>query len=79
MLLFASLQLANAAVALRRPALQMYSWVHTALRGLVTRQQTLTASLHDFIQAYKQKNMAEVSPHYLMSASFTGIHCPQMV
>lgn len=54
--------LTNAAVALRRPALHIYSWVHSALRGLVTRHETLTASLHHFIQAYKQKNMAEVTP-----------------
>lgn len=40
----------------------MYSWLHTALTGLLTQQQTLTASLYDFIQAYKQKNLAEVSP-----------------
>lgn len=58
-------QLANVAAALRRPALHIYSWLHTALRGLVTRQQTLTASLHEFIQAYKQKDLAEVSPCWL--------------
>ena len=44
-----------------RPALHVYNWVHTALRGLVTQQQTLSSSLHGFIQAYKQKNLAEVS------------------
>lgn len=62
MLLHAAWPLVKTAVALCRPALHIYSWVHTALRGLVTRQQTLDASLHEFIQAYKQKNMAEVSP-----------------
>lgn len=53
-------QLANATL-LCRPALHIYSWVHTALRGLVTQQQTLSISLYEFIQAYKQKNLAEVS------------------
>ena len=50
------------ATLLCRPALHIYSWVHTALRGLVTQQQTLSAPLHEFIQAYKQKNLAEVNP-----------------
>lgn len=59
-------QLADATV-LCRPALHIYSWVHTALRGLVTQQQTLSASLHEFIQAYKQKNLAEVSPDLSIS------------
>ena len=54
-------QLAEATL-LCRPALHIYSWVHTALRGLVTQQKTLSASLHEFIQAYKQKNLVEVSP-----------------
>ena len=69
-------QLGNAVVAICRPALHMYSWVHTVLCGLVTHQQTLTASLHELIQAFKQKNMAEVSPHQLISYCFnvTAVH-----
>jgi hypothetical protein len=44
-----------------RPALHIYNWVHTALRGLVTMEQTLNSSLHEYIDAFKQKDAAEVS------------------
>ena len=45
-----------------RPALHIYSWVQTALRGLVTPQDTLTQPLFHYIQAFKQKDLAEVGP-----------------
>lgn len=43
-----------------RPALHMYNWVHTALRGLVTMEQTLNSSLHEYIAAFRQKDAIEV-------------------
>ncbi len=43
-----------------RPALHIYNWAHTALRGLVTVEQTLNTSLHEYIAAFRQKDAAEV-------------------
>lgn len=44
-----------------RPALHIYNWAHTALRGLVTVEQTLNTSLHEYIAAFRQKDAAAVS------------------
>ncbi|KAL0055748.1 hypothetical protein WJX82_004037 [Trebouxia sp. C0006] len=41
-----------------RPALHIYNWAHTALRGLVTVEQTLNTSLHEYIAAFRQKDAA---------------------
>ena len=43
-----------------RPALNIYNWAQAALRGLVTVEDTLSGSVHDYIQAYKQKDLAQV-------------------
>ena len=43
-----------------RPAMHIYSWIQTALRGLVTAQDTLTQPLYQYLQAFKQKDLAEV-------------------
>lgn len=43
-----------------RPALHIYNWAQTALRGLVTMEQTLNSSLHEYIDAFRQKDHAEV-------------------
>ena len=43
-----------------RPALHIYNWLQTALRGLVTLEDTLNNSVYDYLQAYKQKDFAQV-------------------
>ncbi|KAL0023291.1 hypothetical protein WJX77_003895 [Trebouxia sp. C0004] len=42
-----------------RPALHIYNWAHTALRGLVTMEQTLNTSLDEYLAAFRQKDAAE--------------------
>ena len=44
-----------------RPALHIYDWVQTALRGLVTLQDTLSNSVYQYLQAFKQKDLVQVS------------------
>ena len=41
--------------------MHIYGWIQTALRGLVTAQDTLTQPLFHYIQAFKQKDLAEVA------------------
>lgn len=52
-----------------RPALHIYNWAHTALRGLVTVEQTLNTSLHEYIAAFRQKDAAEVSNYAALTCA----------